>query len=94
MAALLTSVADNKDKSAIYLSECRRLGIKVLQPGVNESTLRFAAVGNDIRFGMGAVRNVGANVVESIMKSREEKGKYSSFADFLASPSWWPATSG
>jgi DNA polymerase-3 subunit alpha len=83
MAALLTSVADNKDKSAIYLSECRRLGIKVLQPGVNESTLRFAAVGNDIRFGMGAVRNVGANVVESIMKSREEKGKYSSFADFL-----------
>jgi DNA polymerase-3 subunit alpha len=94
MAALLTSVGDNKDKSAIYLSECRRLGIKVLPPDVNESTLRFAAVGNDIRFGMGAVRNVGANVVESIMKSREEKGKYSSFADFLASPSWWPATSG
>jgi DNA polymerase-3 subunit alpha len=94
MAALLTSVGDNKDKSAIYLSECRRLGIKVLPPDVNESTLCFAAVGNDIRFGMGAVRNVGANVVESIMKSREEKGRYSSFADFLASPSWWPATSG
>jgi DNA polymerase-3 subunit alpha len=55
----------------------------VLQPDVNESTLRFAAVGNDIRFGMGAVRNVGANVVESIMKSRKEKGKYSPFADFL-----------
>jgi DNA polymerase-3 subunit alpha len=83
MAALLTSVGDNKDKSAIYLSECRRLGIKVLPPDVNESTLRFAAVGNDIRFGMGAVRNVGGNVVESIMKSREEKGKYSSFTDFL-----------
>ncbi|MER6878146.1 DNA polymerase III subunit alpha, partial [Amycolatopsis sp. NPDC000673] len=49
MAALLTSVGDNKDKSAIYLSECRRLGIKVLPPDVNESALRFAAVGSDIR---------------------------------------------
>ncbi|RZQ59257.1 DNA polymerase III subunit alpha, partial [Amycolatopsis suaedae] len=83
MAALLTSVGDNKDKSAIYLSECRRLGIKVLPPDVNESAQRFAAVGDAIRFGMGAVRNVGANVVESIIKTREEKGKYSSFTDFL-----------
>jgi DNA polymerase-3 subunit alpha len=83
MAALLTSVGDNKDKSAIYLSECRRLGIKVLPPDVNESALRFAAVGNDIRFGMGAVRNVGANVVDSIIKTRTEKGKYSTFTDFL-----------
>ncbi|KAA9165869.1 DNA polymerase III subunit alpha [Amycolatopsis acidicola] len=83
MAALLTSVGDNKDKSAVYLSECRRLGIKVLPPDVNESNQRFAAVGDDIRFGMGAVRNVGANVVESIIKTRNEKGKYSSFTDFL-----------
>ncbi|MBB1160360.1 helix-hairpin-helix domain-containing protein, partial [Amycolatopsis dendrobii] len=60
-----------------------RLGIKVLPPDVNESALRFAAVGNDIRFGLGAVRNVGANVVESIIKMREEKGKYSSFTEFL-----------
>lgn len=83
MAALLTSVGDNKDKSAVYLSECRRLGIKVLPPDVNESALRFAAVGDDIRFGLGAVRNVGANVVESIIKTREEKGKYATFTDFL-----------
>ena len=83
MAALLTSVGDNKDKSAVYLSECRRLGIRVLPPDVNESALRFAAVGEDIRFGMGAVRNVGANVVESVIKTRGEKGKYSSFTDFL-----------
>jgi DNA polymerase-3 subunit alpha len=83
MAALLTSVGDNKDKSAVYLSECRRLGIKVLPPDVNESAMRFAAVGDDIRFGLGAVRNVGANVVESIIKTREEKGKYASFTDFL-----------
>ncbi|TDV46266.1 DNA-directed DNA polymerase III PolC [Actinophytocola oryzae] len=83
MAALLTSVGDNKDKSAVYLSECRRLGIKVLPPDVNESGLRFAAVGTDIRFGMGAVRNVGAHVVESIIKTRTEKGAYTSFTDFL-----------
>ncbi|MBB3051988.1 DNA polymerase-3 subunit alpha [Prauserella isguenensis] len=83
MAALLTSVGDNKDKSAVYLSECRRLGIKVLPPDVNESGPRFTAVGDDIRFGMGAVRNVGGNVVESIIKTRDEKGKYSSFTDFL-----------
>jgi DNA polymerase-3 subunit alpha len=83
MAALLTSVGDNKDKSAVYLSECRRLGIKVLPPDVNESGQRFSAVGDAIRFGLGAVRNVGANVVESIIKTREEKGKYASFTDFL-----------
>ncbi|MBP2473528.1 DNA polymerase-3 subunit alpha [Crossiella equi] len=83
MAGLLTSVGDNKDKSAVYLSECRRLGIKVLPPDVNESALRFSAVGQDIRFGLGAIRNVGANVVESIIATREKKGKYASFTDFL-----------
>ncbi|MCP3799234.1 DNA polymerase III subunit alpha [Allokutzneria sp. A3M-2-11 16] len=83
MAALLTSVGDNKDKSAVYLSECRRLGIKVLPPDVNESALRFSAVGTDIRFGLGAIRNVGANVVDSIIKTREQKGAYTSFTDFL-----------
>ncbi|WP_280453871.1 DNA polymerase III subunit alpha [Nocardia brasiliensis] len=83
MAALLTSVADNKDKSAVYLSECRQLGIKVLAPDVNESSLRFAAVGTDIRFGLGGVRNVGANVVNSIIETRTRKGKYASFADFV-----------
>src|SRR5882724_8561992 len=83
MAALLTSVADNKDKTAGYLSECGRHGIKVLQPDVNESALRFAAVGNEIRFGLGAVRNVGTNVIDSIIGSRRDKGKYSTFTDFL-----------
>ncbi|WP_031464840.1 DNA polymerase III subunit alpha [Sciscionella sediminilitoris] len=83
MAALLTSVGDNKDKSAVYLAECRRLGIRVLPPDVNESGPRFAAVGTDIRFGLDAVRNVGSNVVESIVRSREEKGKSHSFTDFL-----------
>ncbi|WP_267877312.1 DNA polymerase III subunit alpha [Umezawaea beigongshangensis] len=83
MAGLLTSVGDNKDKSAVYLSECRRLGIRVLPPDVNESSLRFSAVGDDIRFGLGAVRNVGANVVESIIATRTAKGEYTSFQDFI-----------
>ncbi|MGW9346790.1 DNA polymerase-3 subunit alpha [Nocardiopsis flavescens] len=84
MAALLTSVSDDKDKMAVYLAECRSQGIKVLPPDVNESGLRFTPVGKDIRFGMGAVRNVGANVVNSIIKSRTEKGNYTSFTDFLS----------
>ncbi|GAA1337357.1 DNA polymerase III subunit alpha [Saccharothrix algeriensis] len=83
MAALLTSVSDNKDKSAVYLSECRALGIRVMPPDVNESSLRFSAVGDDIRFGLGAVRNVGANVVDSIIATRAAKGGYTSFADFI-----------
>jgi DNA polymerase-3 subunit alpha len=59
------------------------MGIRVLPPCVNESVGNFGAVGNDIRFGLGAVRNVGTNVVASIVKTRQEKGKYSSFTDFL-----------
>ena len=83
MAALLTSVGDSKDKMALYLNECRRMGIKVLPPDVNESNLYFAAVGEDIRFGMGAVRNVGANVVEGVREARESKGRFETFHDFL-----------
>jgi DNA polymerase-3 subunit alpha len=83
MAALLTSVSDDKDKMAIYLAECRRLGIKVLSPDVNESVVDFTAVGDDVRFGLKAVRNVGTNIIESMMNSRKSKGKYTSFPDFL-----------
>ncbi|KRE55412.1 DNA polymerase III subunit alpha [Phycicoccus sp. Soil748] len=84
MAALLTSVGDDKDKSALYLGECRRMGIKVLPPDVNDSVGRFAAVGTDIRFGLQAIRNVGHNVVEAIIAAREEKGRFTSFKDFLS----------
>ncbi|KGN33129.1 DNA polymerase III subunit alpha [Knoellia sinensis KCTC 19936] len=84
MAGLLTSVGDDKDKSALYLGECRRMGIKVLPPDVNDSVARFAAVGTDIRFGMAAIRNVGHNVVEAIIQAREEKGAFTSFRDFLS----------
>ncbi|ETD31467.1 MULTISPECIES: DNA polymerase III subunit alpha [Actinomycetes] len=84
MAGLLTSVADDKDKAAIYLADCRRLGITVLPPDVNHSQQNFAAVGDDIRFGLAAVRNVGTGVVASILAAREEKSNFSSFSDYLA----------
>ena len=83
MAALLTSVGDSKDKLGMYLSECRRMDIRVLPPDVNESIAAFNATGKDIRFGLGAVRNVGLNVVEGIKQAREEKGAFTSFHDFL-----------
>ena len=83
MAALLTSVRDDKDKSALYLNECRRMGIKVLPPDVNESDSEYTPRGMDIRFGLTAIRNVGENVVSSIIENRKSKGKYLSFGDFL-----------
>ncbi|ANE04378.1 DNA polymerase III subunit alpha [Corynebacterium crudilactis] len=83
MAALLTSVGDNKDKSAIYLSDCRHLGIRVLSPDINESSLNFLPVGTDIRYGLGAIRNVGAEVVDSVLQTRKEKGVFKDFSDYL-----------
>ncbi|AZA11749.1 DNA polymerase III subunit alpha [Corynebacterium gerontici] len=83
MAALLTSVADKKNKSALYLADCRHLGISVLSPDVNESGLNFMPVGERIRFGLGAVRNVGADVVEAIVQAREEHGHFKDFSDYL-----------
>ena len=83
MAALLTSKKDNKDKLALYLGECRRMGITVLVPDVNDSDSDFSAVGEQVRFGLSAVRNVGANVVEGILGARREKGAFTSFQDFL-----------
>ena len=84
MAALLTSVRDDKDKSALYLSECRRMGIKVLPPDVNESDAEYTPRGVDIRFGLAAIRNVGEGVVASIKAARAAKGAFASFGDFLA----------
>ena len=74
MAALLTSVRDDKDKSALYLNEARRMGIKVLPPDVNESDSEYTPRGSDIRFGLTAIRNVGENVVLSIIENRKSKG--------------------
>jgi len=83
MAALLQSVKDDKDKSAIYLAECRRMGIRVLPPDVNESDGMFTPVGEDIRYGLGAIRNVGDNVVRGIVEARTEHGKAADFNAFL-----------
>ena len=93
MAALLTSVKDDKDKSALYLNECRRMGIKVLPPDVNESDANFTPRGTDIRFGLSAIRNVGGNVVASIVTTRATKGRFTDFSDFLPRSTRSSATS-
>ncbi|MGQ0625833.1 MAG: DNA polymerase III subunit alpha [Sporichthyaceae bacterium] len=83
MAALLTSVRDDKDKSALYLGECRRMGIKVLPPDVNASEADYTPRGADIRFGLSAIRNVGTNVVAGVVAARSDAGRFTDFADFL-----------
>ena len=83
MAALLQSVRDDKDKSAQYLAECRHMGIEVLPPDVNSSEVMFTPVGEHIRFGLGAVRNVGDKVVTAWVEERKQTGPASDFYDFL-----------
>jgi DNA polymerase-3 subunit alpha len=89
MAALLTSVADDKDRTALYLAECRAMGIRVLVPDVNVSTAAFSALPpaepgcpGSIPFGMAAVRNVGVSLVGHIVAERERGGPYRDFYDF------------
>jgi DNA polymerase-3 subunit alpha len=83
MAALLEGERNNKDKTAAYLGECRRLGIEVLSPDVNESELAYTPIGDAIRFGLGAIKNVGVNVVKGIIDARAEHGKAKDFNEFL-----------
>jgi DNA polymerase-3 subunit alpha len=83
MAALLESVKGNKDKSAVYLAECRRMGVEILSPDVNESAAAFTPVAEGVRFGLTAIRNVGQGVVEGIVKARQESGAFTDFNDFL-----------
>lgn len=83
MAALLTSETGNTDKVVKYINECRELGIEVLPPDVNQSDYHFTPVGRDkIRFGLGAVRNVGQSAVEAIVAARREGGPFVSLDDF------------
>jgi len=83
MASVLTSVSGEKDKAAVYLSECRRMGIKVLPPDVNLSDPEFTPSGDEIRFGLSSVRNVGEAAVSAIVATREGGGRFASFGDFL-----------
>jgi DNA polymerase-3 subunit alpha len=84
MAALLTSVRNNKDNKPLYLNECRRLGIPVRLPDVNASEADFTPRADEILFGLAAVRGVGEGVVERIVAARTEKGTFTDFADFCA----------
>ena len=84
LAALLTSVGDDKDKAAVYLADARANGVRVLPPDVNESLAAFTAVGDDVRFGLRSVRNVGDAVISAVIEARRRRGRFTSFADFLA----------
>ena len=82
MAATLNSFLGNLDKVPEYIDECKRLGIEILSPSINESYTRFAVYGNKIRFGLGSVKNVGTSAVELIVKERKKNGPFKSFTDF------------
>lgn len=81
-AALLSSELGNMDKITQYISDAKRFGVEVLPPDVNESLWPFNVVSPNIRFGMGAVKNVGANAVEEIVRERQENGSFTGFINF------------
>ncbi|WAW15357.1 DNA polymerase III subunit alpha [Peptostreptococcus equinus] len=83
MAALMTSIMGVTDKVVEYIRECNNLGINVLPPDVNKSFAKFSVDGNDIRFGLAAVKNVGASVIDDIVKEREENGEFTEFIDMI-----------
>ncbi|MEQ8162154.1 MAG: DNA polymerase III subunit alpha [Smithellaceae bacterium] len=83
MAALLTSEKDNRDKIIKYMSNCKEMGISILPPDINESQKDFSISGENIRFGLAAVKNVGEAAIESIIAMRQQE-KFSSFLDFLS----------
>jgi len=82
MAAILTSETGNTDKIVLYINDCRKNGINVLPPDVNESQSTFVVTRDGIRFGMSAVKNVGENAVEAIVKEREKGGPFETLFDF------------
>jgi len=82
MAALLTSEAQNADKIVRYISECREMKIEILPPDINESFKHFAVIGNQIRFGLTAVKNVGDAAIDIILGERKVNGKFKSLYDF------------
>jgi DNA polymerase-3 subunit alpha len=84
MSALLTSETGNTAKVVRYINECRERQIPVLPPSVNISDLNFTPSGDGIRFGLGAIKNVGAGAVEAIVKTRNAEGRFSSLYDFVS----------
>ena len=83
MAALMTSVLDSAGKIAGYIAECKELGIAVLPPDLNHSEDHFTVEGDAIRFGLGAVKNVGRGLIRTMVKKREEGGPFQSLEDFI-----------
>ncbi|HSQ89733.1 DNA polymerase III subunit alpha [Romboutsia sp.] len=81
MAALITSVMGNTDKVVEYIRECSILNIQVLKPDINKSFSKFSVEGNNIRFGLAAVKNVGVNIINNIIKERELNGAFADFGD-------------
>ena len=81
MAALLSSVIDSRNKTAVYISECHRLGVAVLPPSVNESESKFTVSGGNIRFGLSAIKNLGLGFIDEIIRERKSK-PYASYYDF------------
>ena len=84
ITALLTSEKNSRDKIIKHISGCKDMGIEILPPDINESVNDFSVSGERIRFGLGAVKNVGAGAVDSIISSRSSDGKFTSFTDFLS----------
>ena len=82
MAALLSSILDNSQKVAEYIAECRELGIRLLPPDVNESDADFTVSGENIRFGLVAIKSVGRASIENLVAERRENGPFKSFEDF------------
>ena len=89
MAALLTSVLDSQDKIAEYIAECRSLGIRLLPPDVNESGSDFTVAGQDIRFGLAALKGVGRGFTKSILTCRETDGP---FVSSISASGCWSRT--
>jgi DNA polymerase-3 subunit alpha len=85
MAAMLTSETGNTDKVVKYINEARSMGITVLPPDVNSSDVDFTPVGDQIRFGLRAIKNVGENTVKGILQARETLGRFASFFEFCES---------
>ncbi len=83
MAALMTSVIDNNAKVSEYILSCRQMGIQILPPDINEGQSGFSVSGDSIRYGLCAIKSVGRNVVDAIIKDRESNGLYTSLEDFV-----------
>ncbi len=82
MTALLSCEMGNSDKVVKYITECRKMGIKILPPDVNESNKDFTVVSDGIRFGLGAIKNVGGGAIDSVLTVRHKEGRFTSLFDF------------